>query len=405
MMRNSDNNNLVHFCIAGINYRKSDIAVRGKFSLSQEQSQQLLKQAAEKNFTGCMVLSTCNRTEVYGICNNPEDITDLLCIHTHGTKLDFGKYGYVKSGIDAVTHLFKVASGLDSQIVGDYEILSQLKYATKISRQNGCLNGFMERIINYALQASKEIKSTTRLSFGTVSVAYAAIEIIKEKITNPSAKNILLAGTGKFGNLITKNIHSYLEGYTVSLTNRTDEKALQLSRQYNTKFVPYNSIGFAANEADIIIVSSSSETYTILPEYFTTNKPRLVLDLSVPQNVDPAIKLIPGIDLMNVDEISTILNHTIQAREAEIPAAMNVIDATLDEMIAWYRKQSDNPVLRKVKSQLYELSGLNSFEEDHAIIHKTVSSLALNLRDQNNKGCQCIHALSSYLHMNYATTG
>jgi glutamyl-tRNA reductase len=131
----------------------------------------------------------------------------------------------------------------------------------------------------------------------------------------------------------------------------------------------------------------------------------LVLDLSVPQNVDPAIKLIPGIDLMNVDEISAILNKTILTREAEVPAAMRIIDSTIDEMVAWYRKQSDNPLLRKVKSQLYELRELNSFEEDHASIHKTVSSLALNLREQNNKGCQCIHALSSYLHMNYATTG
>ena len=403
-MRNSYHN-LTHFCIAGINYRKSDIAVRGKFSLSPEQSQQLLKQALEKNFTGCLVLSTCNRTEVYGICNGPEEMMDLLCIHTHGTKLDFGKFGYVKTGIGAVEHLFRVASGLDSQIIGDYEILSQLKHSTRISRQNGCLDGFMERIVNYALQASKEIKNTTKLSSGTVSVAYAAIEIIKEKIKSPAGKNILLAGTGKFGNHITKNINSYLQDYSVTLTNRTDEKALQLSQQYNAKFVPYDTMSEATDEADIIIVSSSSESYTIVPEYFNTHKPRLVLDLSVPQNVDPSIKLIPGIELMNVDEISAILNNTILTREAEVPAAMRIIDSTIDEMVAWYRKQSDNPLLRKVKSQLYELRELNSFDEDHASIHKTVSSLALNLREQNNKGCQCIHALSSYLHMNYATTG
>ena len=108
---------------------------------------------------------------------------------------------------------------------------------------------------------------------------------------------------------------------------------------------------------------------------------------------------------MNVDEISAILDKTISIREAEIPAAMQVIKDTIEEMIAWYRKQSDNPLLRKVKSQLYELSQFNDNDDDQELyIHKTVSSLAVKLRDQNNKGCQCIHALSSYLHMNYATT-
>jgi glutamyl-tRNA reductase len=168
--------NINHFCLVGINYRKSDIAIRGKFSLSPEQSQQLLAQSLEKKFDSCFVLSTCNRTEVYGICEDPEDLTDLLCIHTRGTKSDFKEHGYIKRGIMAAEHLFEVAAGLDSQIIGDYEILSQLKRSAKIARQNGCMNSLMEKIINFALQASKEIKTTTKLSSGTVSVAYAAIK-------------------------------------------------------------------------------------------------------------------------------------------------------------------------------------------------------------------------------------
>lgn len=397
--------NINHFCLVGINYRKSDIAIRGKFSLSPEQSQQLLAQSLEKKFDSCFVLSTCNRTEVYGICDDPEELTDLLCIHTRGTKSDFKEHGYMKRGIGAAEHLFEVAAGLDSQIIGDYEILSQLKRSSKIARQNGCMNPFMEKIINFALQASKEIKTTTKLSSGTVSVAYAAIEIIKEKIANPGNKKILLAGTGKFGNDVAKNINTYLPESSISLTNRTDEKAFSLSMLYNTAFVPYSSIKSAADEADIIIVSSSSETYTILPDFFTSNKPRLILDLSVPQNVDPAVRLLAGVELMNVDEISAILDKTISIREAEIPAARQVISDTIEEMMAWYRQQSFNPLLRKVKSQLYELSQLNDNDDDRELyIHKTVSSLAVKLRDQNNKGCQCIHALSSYLHMNYATT-
>jgi len=165
--------------------------------------------------------------------------------------------------------------------------------------------------------------------------------------------------------------------------------------------VPYKNLPFASNDADIIIVSSAAETYTIHPSFFTNHKSRLILDLSVPQNVVPAVKNLKGITLLNVDEISAILDKTISLRQAEIPKAMEIINRTMLDLCTWYRKQAINPLLRMVKTQLYELSEIHisdqAFEEK---IHKAVSSLAIQLHQQNNKGCQCITALSSYLHMN-----
>jgi glutamyl-tRNA reductase len=394
-------NSLNNFCIAGINYRKSDVSIRGRFSILPEHSLLVLQQAIEKKFPGCMVLSTCNRTEIYGMCDHPHELIEMLCIHTHGNMKEFIEHGYQYQGLPAVEHLFKVAAGLDSQIIGDYEILSQIKLAARQAKENNCINSFMERVINYALQSSKEIKTTTRLSSGTVSVSYAAIEIIKERIANPDNKKILLVGTGKFGNHIGKNLKSYLEGSSLFFTNRTDEKAFTLAKECNGKFVPYNDLANQVDNADIIIVSSAAETYTIHPSFFITNKPRLILDLSIPQNVDPAVENITGITLLNVDEISATLDKTISLRQAEIPKASYIINATIEKFMEWYHKQSNNPLLRKVKNQLYELSEIhftNEFSEEK--IHKTVSSLAVQLHNQNNKGCQCISALSSYLHMN-----
>lgn len=389
------------FCVAGINYRKSDISIRGKFSLLPQHSILLLEQAVQKRFPGCMVLSTCNRTEIYGICDHPHQLIEMLCIHTHGNMKDFIDHGYQYKGLPTVEHLFKVAAGLDSQIIGDYEILSQIKLAAKQAKENNCLNSFMERVINYALQASKEIKTTTRLSSGTVSVSFAAIEIIKEKITDLKNKKILLVGTGKFGNHIGKNLKSYLSGSPLLFANRTDQKALDLAKECNGEFVPYKNLASSAEDADVIIVSSASEKYTIHPSFFTTVKPRLILDLSVPQNVDPAVKNLEAITLLNVDEISVILDKTISLRQAEIPKAMEIIKRTMLDLCTWYRKQAINPLLRIVKTQLYELSEIHladqPFEEK---IHKAVSSLAIQLNHQNNRGCQCINALSSYLHMN-----
>jgi len=398
-LANTYHTSLNSFCIVGINYRKSDMAIRGRFSLSADQTIDVLKQAAAKNITGCLPLSTCNRTEIYGISNNPEIFSQLLCENTSNQLEDFQKYSYTYQGLEAIEHLFKVASGLDSQIIGDYEILSQLKQATNVAKERGCIDGFMERAINYSLQVSKEIKTKTKLSSGIVSVSYAAIEIIKEKIKNLSDKKILLVGTGKFGNHVAKNLKDYLPVSDISFINRTDEKANELAQLFNAKFLPYKNLYLACNEADIIIVSSASGTYSVLPSFFTSRKPRLILDLSVPQNVDPAVKKIEGIRVLNVDEVSSVMDHTILLRKAEIPKAKKIINDTLSSLEEWHRLQFNNPLLRMVKSQLFQMNEMYHFENSSpAKIHKTVSSLAIQLKVKKDKGCQCITALSNYLY-------
>jgi glutamyl-tRNA reductase len=394
----SINNQLNNFCVIGVNYHKSDIAMRGKFSLSENQTLLFLKESALIGFNPSFVLSTCNRTEVYSICSNPENLVELLCSNTQSNLQDFFEYGYIYQGLQAIEHLFKVASGLDSQIIGDYEILAQLKQATKLANEYGCMNNLMQRVINYAFQASKEIKTKTKISSGTVSVSYAAIEIIKKKITKVSDKNFLLVGTGKFGKNVAKNLKNYFPESRISFTNRTDEKALELANQYEARFISYENLHAGCNDADIIIVSSAAESYTILPSFFTTSKPRLILDLSVPQNADPLIKNIAGIHLLNLDEVSTILDKTVSIRQAEVPKALKIIDNALEELIGWSRNQYNHSLLSQVKTQLYELSESylndNSNEEK---INETVSSLAKQLKHKTNKGCECINALNRFL--------
>ena len=396
------NHSLNSFCIVGINFRKSNMNVRNKFSITPDQSIVLLNQAAANKVPGCLVLSTCNRTEIYGLSTDPQVLVEMFCDNTDSIREDFLEQCYTFSGIGAIEHLFKVASGLDSQIIGDYEILSQLKHSAKIAKECGSLNSFMERAINYALQVSKEIKTKTKLSSGTVSVSYAAIEIIKEKIKDFNNKKVLLVGTGKFGNHIAQNLEDYLPGAVISFANRTNEKALELAKQYGAEFNSYENLPSAANEADVIIVSSAAKNYTILPSFFNAGKSHLILDLSVPQNVDPAVKNITGITLLNVDEVSQILDKTIAGRQAEVPKALGIIHETLGSLEDWHRQQFNNPLLRIVKSQLFQISEIYFSESnDYENIHKVVSTLAIQLKEKNNKGCQALLALNSYLQMNY----
>jgi glutamyl-tRNA reductase len=403
-MLNTHHNYLSEFCIAGINYRKSDVVVRGKFSLTTEQCQQLLTEVVKKHIPGAFVISTCNRTEIYGISSSPQELIELLCLHTQGRIKDFIEHGYTYRGLEAVEHLFKMAAGIDSQIIGDHEILSQLKLAVKFAKQHGCINNFLERVVNFAIASSKRIKTETQLSSGTVSVSYAAIEIIKEKTATLSNKKILLFGTGKFGNNVAVNLSTYLPGNALYFCNRTDEKAILLAQKCNANFISFTDLPEAINAADIIIVSTSAESYSVLPSFFTTEKERLVLDLSIPQNVDPAIKNITGIELMNVDEISTILDKTIGKRKAELPQALTIIAETIDELKEWYTMQANNPVLRKMKSQLHQLAGEETSGCNKEKIQKTVSHLAVQLRKENNKGCQYINALNNYFLPDYEAT-
>ena len=389
------------FFVAGINYKKTDAALRGQFAISTDQYANILSLAPAFNLNELFVISTCNRTEIYGISSSPKELIELLCLHTQGRIKDFIEHGYTHQGLKAVDHLFKMAAGIDSQIIGDHEILSQLKLAVKFAKTNNCINSFLERLINFAIVASKRIKTETRLSSGTVSVSYAAIEIIKERIPDLAKKKILLLGTGKFGHNVAGNLTTYLPDCELVFCNRTEEKASELAEKCKAHFIQYEELATTANDADIVIVSTSAESYTILPSFFTIEKPRLILDLSIPQNVDPAVKNLQGTELMNVDEISAILDTTIDKRKAELPKALQIIDQTIDELKEWYLIQANNPVLRKIKSHLTELACGKTFDNSKERIHKTVSTLAIQLRKENNKGCQYIHALNNYLRPEY----
>ena len=156
--------NLADFYIVGINYRKTDATVRGQFAISNDQYANLLALAPTFGLNEFFILSTCNRTEVYGFAQDPRQLSALLCTETSGSMEQFEALCYIKKGRAAAEHLFSVSAGLDSQVLGDYEILGQMKIAAKFSKSHGSLGSFIERLVNSCLQASKAIKTHTRLN-------------------------------------------------------------------------------------------------------------------------------------------------------------------------------------------------------------------------------------------------
>ena len=187
------------FYVVGLSYKKADAEMRGKFSLDEQAKNSLLLQAKEEGLESLIVTSTCNRTEIYGFAQHPFQLIKLLCENSNGTVEDFQKIAFVYKNKEAVSHMFRVGTGLDSQILGDFEIISQIKNAFLLSKEHQLTNNFLERLVNAVIQASKRIKTETEISSGATSVSFAAVRYIFQNVENIADKNILLFGTGKIG--------------------------------------------------------------------------------------------------------------------------------------------------------------------------------------------------------------
>lgn len=400
---------IANFFIAGINYKKSDAAVRGLYAISQEQYSNILSVAPGVNVKELFILSTCNRTEIYGFAENAQVLCELVCSQTEGSLESFLEMAYIKQGKEAIEHLFNVAAGLDSQILGDYEILGQIKQAVKLSKENNCIGAYLERMINDVLQSSKEIKTTTELSGGTVSVSFAAVQYIKENISNISDKKILLVGTGKIGRNTCKNLVDYLGTKNITLVNRTDEKAASLADELGLQSAPTESLTEQIQQSDIILVATNANEPVILQSHVADAGNKLIIDLSIPHNVEIAAQVLPNVTLVNVDELSKIKDETLLKRQAEVPKAKAIIAKHMDEFVEWHEMRRHVPVLKAVKTKLEQIHNCNLYisyssrnasnpvQKDKVKIQKVINGMAVKMREQNQQGCYYIEAINEYI--------
>jgi glutamyl-tRNA reductase len=287
-----------HFYTIGLSYKKADAAIRGHFSLAEENKMNLLRQAKAEGIDSILVTSTCNRTEIYGFAQHPFQLIKLLCEHTNGTVEEFEKVAYVYKNKDAISHLFRVGTGLDSQILGDFEIISQLKVAFAHSKSVGVGNPFLERLVNAVIQASKRIKNETRISSGATSVSFASVQYILTEVENAAEKNILLFGTGKIGRNTCENLVKHSKNNHITLINRTKDKAEKIAGKFNLRVKDYSDLKSEVQQADILIVATGAQNPTITKDLLSSEKVLLILDLSIPKNVADDVTQLPNVKLL-----------------------------------------------------------------------------------------------------------
>ncbi|HSN59932.1 MAG TPA: glutamyl-tRNA reductase [Ferruginibacter sp.] len=399
------------FFVAGINYKKTDAALRGQYAINNDQYTKLLNLAPQFGLSELFIISTCNRTEIYGFAENAAKLCELLCTETQGSLETFYDIAYIRKGNDAIQHLFEVAAGLDSQILGDYEIIGQLKQAVKFSKEHHFIGAYLERLVNAALQSSKLIKTNTCLSGGTVSVAFAAIQYIKEMVPDVANKKILLIGTGKIGRNTCKNLVDYIQTKNITLINRTEFKAAELATEMGLQYASVDDLPNQLQEADIILVATNSEEPVIMESHLLNTGNKIIIDLSIPFNVEKSAQDLANVTLVNVDELSKIKDATLHKREAEVPVALAIIKEHINEFLEWHELRKHVPVLKAVKNKLYAMHTCNlfiSYSARQAVtsvssntpdykIQKVINGMAIKMRTHNRQGCDFIDAINEYI--------
>lgn len=396
-----ENNNVpkhLYFYSVGLSYKKADAEVRGQFSLDAVAKTRLLEQAKNDGIESLIVTSTCNRTEIYGFAEHPFQLIKLICDNSNGSVDAFQKVGFVYKNQEAINHIFRVGTGLDSQILGDFEIISQIKTSFIHSKSMGLANAFMERLVNAVIQASKRIKTETEISSGATSVSFASVQYILKNVEDIGNKNILLFGTGKIGRNTCENLVKHTKNEHITLINRTKDKAEKLAGKLNLIVKDYSELHLELQKADVVVVATGAQNPTVDKAILNLKKPLLILDLSIPKNVHENVEELEGVTLIHMDYLSQLTDETLENRKLHIPAAEAIIEEIKEEFVTWMKGRKFAPTINALKEKLnaikvseldFQSRKIADFNEEQAeiisnrIIQKITTHFANHLKDDD----------------------
>lgn len=404
------------FYVIGLSYKKADAEIRGHFSLNESSLKTLFHQAKAIGVDSLIVTSTCNRTEIYGFAEHPYQLIKLLCDNTNGTVEEFQEVAYVYKNKEAISHMFNVGSGLDSQILGDFEIINQLKVSAKVSKKHGFLNAYLERLVNAVIQASKRIKTETEISTGATSVSFASVQYILKHVKNVSNKNILLFGTGKIGRNTCENLIKHTKNKRITLINRTKDKAEKIAGKFDLSVKDYGNLQEEINKADILVVATGAHNPTIDKSLIQTRKELLILDLSVPKNVHKDVTALKNVTLIHMDHLSQMTDDTLEKRKAQVPLAKAIIEEVRSEFLEWLDNRKYAPTIKALKHKLDDFKKaeldnqrkkMNDFNEEQAeiisnnIIQKITNHFAHHLKEDFHSTDEGLELIKKVFHLEF----
>lgn len=331
----------------GTNHKYSPVGIREKLSfLKKGLKEALISLAGFAGIKAIVILSTCNRVELYASTQDTDTgiktLKAFLSDYHHQDSLRIAPYLYIYIGKEAIRHLFRVSAGLDSQIIGESQILEQVRFAFGQARTVEATDRLLYTIFAHAIRASLRVRQETGIAKGKVSIASIIAGLIKTKYGCIQNKRILIIGVGKISELITRYIKE--EGAkTVFIANRTYAKAWQLARCIGAEVVRFDRLKEKLLDTDIIISATASPHFILKKEDLRDiKKPLLIIDLAVPRDVDPQVKYIEGISLFCLDDLDFIIENNLKSRRQSMPQALDIINKEV-ENLCWSERLELEP--------------------------------------------------------------
>lgn len=352
------------YTVIGINHWDAPVELREKFSLDISRKEALLEGAYREGITSIFIISTCNRTEIIAQETSSHELIRLLTTYSDGTLDEFHKYGFELEGKRAVQHLFQVSTGLDSQILGDLQIIKQVKEGYELSSRLEMVSGSFHRLMQHVFRSHKRSRNETSLGNGAATVAYAAVKFAIQTFDNLKDKNILLVGTGKIGKVTCKNLVS-LGAAKLTLINRTKDRAEFVADRFNLEVADMEHLPELISDADLVIVATGSQKPVIGLEHMqpSIDRPsfKVMLDLSVPRNIDPDVAELDFVDVANMDMLGDVTDQAYRKREKEVPLVKKIIEEELNEYEGWLNEQR---VVPTIKALIHKLDSIRNDEMD-----------------------------------------
>jgi glutamyl-tRNA reductase len=320
--------------VLGTSHHTTPLDVRERFALTQEEALNLQNQLHDKaGIRECLVLNTCNRLEIYGLADNiarADEVRELFCTAQNVPVKLFQQYAYNYNNLNALQHVLEVSTGLDSQMVGETEILGQLKQAYTKAREAGCTGNVLNRLFEKSFQAAKAARSQTGITRGQISIGNVAVDLASRIFGKLSKSRVLLLGSGEVGEKTAQALKSR-GADDISVSSRTFENAHKLAHELGGSAIDFTDFQRQLEHFDIIICSTSAPG-TILSRQMIAEsmkqrpeRPCFLIDLALPRDVDASVERVENVYLYNLDDLSSIANENLAARKAEIANARNIL--------------------------------------------------------------------------------
>lgn len=355
-------NNHIPIGLFGISHRTAPVEIRDQVALNQEEQKKAVTALRnEFGLEGCMIISTCNRTEVYISNDNPRSVIPNIrkwfsvfkkCPVFLDDQLIYELYGSEAAG-----HYFRVITGMDSLIVGETQIAGQVKDGYDLAHELEATDSLLNKLFNFAMQAKKKVRNETFLCDGTVSISFAGVELARKIFSDLRDKEILVIGAGKTAELAA--FHFMENGMkNIIVVNRTYQKARDLADMYQGQAYQLKDLPSALKNADVVISATSSETHVVTREIMANisrarnHRPIFLIDLAIPRDIDPDIQEIDGVFLYNLDDLNEIVEMNLKKREKELPKSQKIVDEYLVEFQKWNANNSMASIAGRLKKQL-----------------------------------------------------